>query len=86
MENNQDIIEHDSFREFLNELFIQIPRQEDWSDDDIDDCPWSSHDIGEKSIIICLGWSFVELITPIIIKLTRKYNITCYDPQNNELY
>jgi hypothetical protein len=70
---------------FLAELEQKYPpiSSINWTDETIDDCPWScDFDIGEDYIIMSCVWSRAEEIADFIEELAFRHELVCYDPQS----
>ena len=72
---------------FYAELKSKYPDIDDYSDDEVDKCPWSvAIDVSDGAVVMSLVWSRVEEVTPYVINLAARHDLSCYDPQNEKLY
>ena len=72
---------------FYSELISRYPDIDSYSDDEVDECPWSVEiDVSDGAVLVCMVWSRVEEVAPHVIKLAAKHDLSCYDPQNEKLY
>src|SRR4051794_40351096 len=72
---------------FIDELNEIYPSIDECNDEELESCPWTvEHFIAEGAIILCIRWSMAEEIFKFIIELASKYNLSCYNPQDNNIY
>ena len=86
-EGNVDVVNpSENIDSFVQELTSQYPQIDDYSDEDVDDCPWStSFDISDGSVVMPMVWSRVEEVAPVVMRLAAKYDLACYDPQEDRV-
>lgn len=72
---------------FYQELVGKYPDIDSYSDDEVDECPWSVEvDVSDGAVIMSMVWSRVEEVALFVMKLAKKHDLACYDPQNSRLY
>jgi hypothetical protein len=72
---------------FYAELIGKYPDIDNYSDDEVDKCPWSVEiDISDGAVVMCMVWSRVDEVAPYVINLAARHDLSCYDPQNEKLY
>lgn len=72
---------------FYQELITRYPDIESYSDDDVDECPWSVEiDVSDGAVMMCIVWSRVEEVAPFVMRLAEKHGLACYDPQDDKLH
>lgn len=72
---------------FYQELIGKYPDIDSYSDDDVDDCPWSVEiDVSDGAVMMCMVWSRVEEVAPFVMSLAEKHGLACYDPQDDKLH
>ena len=72
---------------FYSELISRYPDIDSYSDDEVDECPWSVEiDVSDGAVLMCMVWSRVEEVAPYVIKLAARHDLSCYDPQDEKLY
>jgi hypothetical protein len=87
-DGNNDVLRHSSrIDSFYRDLIYKYPEIDSYSDDEVDDCPWSvSLDIYGGAVLMSIVWSRVEEVQSFIRELAAKHDLVCFDPQNDELY
>ena len=72
---------------FYQELITRYPDIESYSDDNVDECPWSVEiDVSDGAVMVCIVWSRVEEVAPFVMRLAEKHGLACYDPQDDKLH
>ena len=72
---------------FYQELTEKYPDIDSYSDDEVDDCPWSVDiDVSDGAVVMCVVWSRVEEIAPYVMGLAKRHELACFDPQEEQLY
>ena len=72
---------------FYRELVERYPDIDSYSDDEVDNCPWSVEiDVSDGAVVMCIVWSRAEELAPVVMKLAEKHGLACYDPQDDRLY
>ena len=72
---------------FYQELIEKYPDIDSYSDDEVDECPWSVEiDVSDGAVVMCMVWSGVEEVAPFVMELAQKHDLACYDPQDGKLY
>lgn len=81
-ETVNDVEHHPGVNSFVEELTAQYPQIDDWADDDIDDCPWNdAFDQSPGYVVMCISFSRVNEIVPMVQKLAAKHDLVCFNPQ-----
>lgn len=72
---------------FYQELIQKYPDIDSYSDDEIDNCPWSVElDVSDGAVVMSIVWSRVEEVAPYVRSLAKKHDLACFDPQDQQLY
>lgn len=72
---------------FYQELVEKYPDVESYSDDDIDDCPWSVElDVSDGAVVMSMVWSAADEIPSFVTNLAEKHGLALYDPQDGSIY
>lgn len=72
---------------FYTELTAKYPDIDSYSDDDVDECPWSVEiAVSDGAVVMSMVWSRVEEVAPYVLELAAKHDLSCYDPQADQLY
>ena len=87
-EGNYDVLKpSEKIDAFYRELIDKYPDIDSYSDDEVDDCPWSVEiDVSDGAVVMCMVWSRVEEVAPFVMGLAERHGLACYDPQDNKLY
>jgi hypothetical protein len=73
---------HPGVNAFLAALTAQYPQIDDWDDNDIDNCPWSvAFDQSDRYVVMCISFSRVAEMMPLIEGLAAKHDLVCFNPQ-----
>ena len=71
---------------FYQELISKYPDIDSYSDDEVDNCPWSVElNISDGAVLMCMVWSRVEEVAPFVMNLAAKHNLACFDPQEDKI-
>ena len=77
----------DKIDAFYQELTQKFPDIDSYSDDEVDDCPWSVEiDVSDGAVIMSMVWSRVEELAPYVMELAERHHLACFDPQESRLY
>ena len=72
---------------FYQELIEKYPDIDTYSDDEVDNCPWSAEiDISDGAVVMNIVWSRVDEVLPFAVKLAAKHSLACYDPQEDKIW
>lgn len=72
---------------FYRELVGKYPDIDSYSDDEVDECPWSVEiDVSDGAVIMCVVWSRAGEVASFVMRLAEKHDLACYDPQDGRLY
>ncbi|HEY3580705.1 MAG TPA: hypothetical protein VGK82_09180 [Pyrinomonadaceae bacterium] len=87
-EGNYDVLgPSEKIDAFYRELVEKYPDINSYSDDTVDNCPWSVEiDVSDGAVLMCLVWSRVEEVAPFVMGLAERHQLACYDPQDDKLY
>ena len=87
-EGNVDVVaSSENIDLFYQELTSKYPDIDSYSDDEVDNCPWSVElDISDGAVVMCMVWSRVEEVAPFVMQLAAKHNLACYDPQEEKIW
>ncbi len=87
-EGNYDILKpSEQIDAFYRELIEKYPDIDSYSDDEVDDCPWSVNiDVSDGAVLMCVVWSRAEEVAPFVMRLAEKHGLACYDPQDDKLH
>jgi hypothetical protein len=87
-EGNYDILRpSEKIATFYKELIDKYPDIDSYSDNEVDDCPWSVEiDVSDGAVVMCIVWSRVEEVAPFAMRLAEKHGLACYDPQDDKLH
>lgn len=73
---------HPGVAAFLEELTARYPQIDDWDEDDLDNCPWTvAFDLSNRHVLMCMSFSRVDEIVPIIEGLAAKHDLVWFNPQ-----
>lgn len=76
-----------NFTNFAQELEYKYPQISSYSDNDVDDCPWScDFDIGKGHLIVSMVYSRSQEIGNYIWELLQKNQVIVFDPQIDKAY
>ena len=86
-EGNVDVLSPSAdIDSFYQELISTYPDIDSYSDDDVDDCPWSVElDVSDGAVLMCMVWSRVEEVAPFVMNLAAKHHLACFDPQEDKI-
>ena len=86
-EGNYDVLTpSEKIDAFYQELIGQYPDIDSYSDDEVDDYPWSVEiDISDGAVVLSMVWSRVEEVAPFVMHLAEKHGLACYDPQDDKV-
>ena len=87
-EGNYDVLKpSEKIDAFYREVIDKYPDIDSYSDDEVDDCPWSVEiDVSDGAVVMCIVWSRVEEVAPFVMGLAKRHGLACYDPQDDKLY
>jgi hypothetical protein len=72
---------------FYQELIKKYPDIDSYSDEEIDECPWSIEiNVSDSAVIVNIVWSRVEEVALFVMKLAEKHGLAWYDPQAYEVW
>ena len=72
---------------FQQDLAAIYPNLDTITEDELDGNPWSiAHNTSDGHTCICMLWSTVATVAPIIFDLALKHGLIVYDPQDDEVY
>ena len=75
------------FHSFVHALEEKYPEISTYSDDDVDNCPWScDFDKGDGYVIVSMVFSRAEEIGNYVWDLIQQYPVIVYDPQSDKAY
>jgi hypothetical protein len=72
---------------FYKGLTSLYPEINSVPESEIDSCPWNCalHRSGGH-VLICIAWSRVEEVAPIVISMAGKQGLICFDPQTGKVH
>jgi hypothetical protein len=76
---------HPNIALFLQELSQRYPPIQEYDARNLDACPWSYEwSLSPNSVLVCVTWSRSHSLTPALIEMASRYDLLCYDPQQQE--
>ena len=87
-DGNYDVLQSsEKIDAFYQELIAAYPDIDSYSDDEVDDCPWSVEiDVSDGAVVMCMVWSRVEEVAPFVMTLAQKHGLACFDLQEGKIY
>lgn len=68
---------------FCSDLLRRHPDPDSLSDDQVDSCPWAcAPEFSGGQVLMYLIPERYADVFPLILELADRYDLTCYDPQN----
>ncbi|MBI5759706.1 MAG: hypothetical protein HZA46_14405 [Planctomycetales bacterium] len=78
---------HASVREFFGELIVHFPDSRDLPEGEWDKCPWSCPlSVSDGCCEMCMSWSRVNDVVPLVLELAAKHGLVCFDPQSSRVF